>query len=107
MISSSACGVQLWYHTPSGYTTATGPCVHICRQFALVLANLCPEIVPSALSSFNRFLRKSQLSIPLSCEQHLGFVWSAHRKMCLSTLPIPSAFALSLADRSRVEKDDT
>src|SRR5690606_9088069 len=36
MIRSSTAGVQEWYQTPSGYTTAIGPSSQTRRQLALV-----------------------------------------------------------------------
>ena len=36
MMRSTTAGVTDWYQTPSGYTTAMGPCSQIRRQLALV-----------------------------------------------------------------------
>ncbi len=51
MIRSSTGGVQLWYQTLSGQTTAIGPAMQIRRQSALV------RLTPPCLSSFSSLSR--------------------------------------------------
>ena len=78
MIRSSTSGVQEWYQTLSGHTTATGPASQICRQSALV--RWTPPL-PASPSSFSRRLRNFHEASPSAREQHFCFSEIAHRKM--------------------------
>ena len=78
---------QEWYQVPSGYTTAIGPFLHICRQLALVRrTEACGPTNCSSFSLCFKYFQDSRLS---SFPQHLDFVWSQHRNIWRLAVGIP------------------
>ena len=65
-----------------------GPFMQTRRQLALVRKILESES-PERPSSLRRRFRNSHETNPHCFTQHFGSVWSAHKKMCRSILPMP------------------
>ena len=98
MMRSRATSSHLPYQVPSGYTTAIGPAVHTPKQWHRVAITWPRRGTPSSRS---RRLRYRQLaSIRFLLAQPASAV-STHRKMCRSTVGMPSRSARCRAFASR------